>query len=443
MTASKTKVQQPDTLLVRFQEFVRLEASSGVLLMLAAIVALFLANSVWSRDYFAFFNAPISIGIGNTHHSESLLFWINDALMAIFFFVVGLEIKREVIAGELSHARQAALPIAAAIGGMVVPALLYALVAAGRPEARGWGIPMATDIAFALGILALLGNRVPIGLKIFLTALAIVDDIGAILVIAVFYSHQINVTAAVAAVGFMLALLLCNRLGLRHPAVYGLLGIGLWFAVFGTGIHATVTGVLVAMTIPSRSRITTHAFWEKAQTSVEHFRAAHRGAGGVLFNEPQYEAVQELERICESVDTPLQRFERGLHSWVVYGIMPLFALANAGVVISLSSGLLTADRVALGVAVGLVLGKPLGIVFASWLAVRLGMAELPKGTTWRHILGAGCLGGIGFTMSLLISSLAFQDATHLSGAKIGILGASVIASVLGWLLLARAKPARA
>jgi NhaA family Na+:H+ antiporter len=355
--------------------------------------------------------------------------------MAVFFFLVGLEIKREVLVGELASRRTAALPIAAAAGGMVAPALLYTALNAGGPGAPGWGIPMATDIAFALGILALLGDRVPTGLKVFLAALAIADDLGAVLVIAVFYTADLALAPLVWAGGVLAVLLVLNRMGARHPVTYTVLGVALWLAVLASGVHATVAGVLLALTIPARTRIDEDEFIGHAEGSLADFRAASTRDTSVLTNRGQQEAIHALESACDQAQSPLQKMEYALHGVVAFLIMPIFALANAGVPLTGGDGGGLGGRIALGIILGLVVGKPLGITLASWLAVRARVADLPAGVSWRALHGAGWLGGIGFTMSLFIAGLAFAAPAQLDAAKLGILAASALAGITGWLIL--------
>lgn len=418
-----------------FQQFARAEASGGLLLLACTALALAWANSPWAGSYFHLWEVPFTIGTPQAGVTHTLHHWINDGLMAVFFFMVGLEIKREMLVGELSSLRQAALPIAAAIGGMVVPAALYAALNAGGPGAAGWGIPMATDIAFALGILALLGNRVPLALKVFLAALAIVDDIGAVLVIAIFSTATIS-WASLGVAAVVLALLLSiNRAGARHPAPYALLGVVLWGAFLQSGVHATIAGVLLAMTIPARTRIDQEEFARQVRAGVAGFEQASGPGTSVLTNSAQQEVIHHIEDACEGAQSPLMRLEHGLHGIVAFGIMPLFALANAGVRIGGDLAGTFAGPVPLGIMAGLVLGKPLGITLASWLVVRSGVAVLPGGTTWRIIHGTSWLAGIGFTMSLFIAGLAFPDAGLVDASKLGILAASVIAGLVGWALL--------
>jgi NhaA family Na+:H+ antiporter len=421
-----------------FQVFARTEAAGGIVLLTFTALALVWANSPAGDSYFHFWELPITVGHPRFGLTASLHHWINDGLMAVFFFLVGLEIKREMLVGELASVRQAALPIAGAIGGMVVPALFYALLNAGGPGAAGWGIPMATDIAFALGVLSLLGPRVPVGIKVFLAALAIVDDIGAVLVIALFYTSAIS-WISLGLGGVVLALLLfLNRAGVRHPAAYAILGIVLWVAFLQSGVHATIAGVLLAMMIPARTRINEDEFVHRAAESLREFQAACGPGETVRSNRAQQEAVHALEVASDEVQSPLQRMEHRLQGIVAFGIVPLFALANAGVRLGGGSTGEFSTPIALGVVVGLVLGKPIGITLATWLAVRSGLAALPAGASWTIVHGVSWLGGIGFTMSLFIASLAFGDGALLDSAKLGILAASVAAGGAGWILLRRA-----
>ncbi|GLC25244.1 Na+/H+ antiporter NhaA [Roseisolibacter agri] len=441
-----------ERVLAPFRQFARLQSASGVVLLAAAVVAIAWANSPWAAAYHHLWETPLALTIGATEWRATLHYLVNDGLMAVFFFVVGLEIKREVLAGELSSARGAALPLVAALGGMVVPAAIYALLNAGGPGAPGWGIPMATDIAFALGVLALLGDRVPVGLKVFLAALAIADDIGAVLVIAIFYSGSVNVGALGMSAVLLLLAAGANRAGVRRPWAYGAIGLALWAAVLVSGVHATVAGVLLAFTIPVRTRIHEWQFLAGARRALEEFDAAAHVTESdpgvtVLSNSEHHRTVEELETLCEQVQPPLIRLEHALHGIVSFGIMPLFALANAGVTLDLGAlraGAATA--VTMGAALGLLVGKPVGIFLFSWLAVRLGVGALPRGATWRALAGIGILGGIGFTMALFVAGLAFPPGTAdgqllLDAAKIGVLAASTVTGVVGWLYL-RAATAR-
>jgi NhaA family Na+:H+ antiporter len=435
--AKKKKIPVKPTpvekLLFPLQEFLEKEASSGILLLGSTLIALLLANSEWRETYGMLWSTKLTFGYGSIELSKALLLWINDGLMAIFFFVVGLEIKREILVGELASLRKAILPVAAALGGMLVPALIYTLFNADGAGSRGWGIPMATDIAFALGVLALLGKRVPLSLKVFLTAVAVVDDLGAVLMIAIFYTAEITwINLAVAAV-VMAALVFCNLMGVRNPVIYSILGIILWLAFLRSGVHATIAGVLLAMTIPSRARVNDREFAVHSRQLIDEFDAADEG--DEFTNESQRSSLHVLEELIDHAMTPLQRLEHELHPWVAYAIMPVFALANAGV--ALGSGIASGftEPISLGVIFGLVVGKQIGITLFSWLIIKSGLADLPKDVTWRHIYGASWLAGIGFTMSLFISSLAFGPSPQLETAKFGILVASLIAGITGYFIL--------
>ena len=409
------------------------------MLLTCTVVALLWANSPWRDAYADLWEIPIAVGIGRFGIRESLHHWISDGLMAVFFFLVGLEIKRELLVGELASRRRAMLPLAAAFGGMLVPALTYVAVNGAGPGARGWGIPMATDIAFALGVLALLGPRVPLALKVFLTAVAIVDDIGAVLVIALFYTSDLSVGALIWAGGLFALLLGCNAIGLRHPAPYALLGAGLWLAFLQSGVHATVAGVLLAFTIPARTRIGAGEFLARGRRALDKFAAAGLAGADVMTSRAHQDALLALEGATEAAQAPLQRLEDRLHGVVAFGIMPLFALANAGV--PLSGGVQAlATPVGLGIILGLALGKPVGVTLFAWLVIRAGVADRPTDTSWRMLHGAGWLAGIGFTMSLFIAGLAFEGTPLLTEAKLGILAASLVAGAVGWLLLRRAAP---
>jgi Na+:H+ antiporter, NhaA family len=378
-----------------FQRFAGSEAASGIVLLASTACALAWANSPWQPAYVSLLHHALPIGSGTMRLDLSVRQWINDCLMALFFLLVGLEIKREMLCGELASLRKSALPIAAAAGGMIVPALLYTTLNGGGIGARGWGIPMATDIAFALGIAALLGPRVPVSLKVFLAAVAIVDDIGAVLVIAIFYTASIAWVSLSIAAALVIALALLNRAGVRHATPYLLLGAALWVAVLSSGIHATIAGVLLALTIPANAR----------------------DSDGSL-----------LEKLEHALDAPIAFF-----------VVPLFALANAGVRIGGAASSVLSLHVLAGVVVGLVLGKPLGISLAAWLAVRMRIATLPDSVSWRMLRGVSWLGGIGFTMSLFVGALAFGDEALLDSAKTGVLLASCIAAFMGWFML-RERP---
>ncbi len=430
-----------DQLLAPIQEFIHAEASGGIVLMIATAIALVWANSPWADSYFALWDTHLGISIGGFELNESLQHWINDALMTVFFFVVGLEIKREVMVGELQSFKKAAMPIMAALGGMVIPALIYIILNIGKEGIHGWGIPMATDIAFALGILALVGKRAPLSLKIFLTALAIVDDIGAVLVIAVFYTEQIYWLYLGIGVVVLALMFLANWAGARHPLIYGVLGIVLWAAFLKSGVHATIAGILGAMAIPSRTRINPKLFLRSGQFLLTKFENACRPGETVLTNKIQRSAIQKLETICQRATSPMQRLEHTLHPWMAFVIVPVFALANAGVAIEGPIIKIISNPVVLGIFFGLLLGKQIGITLFSWLAVKSGLADMPDDLGWRHIYGVSWLASIGFTMSIFVSTLAFAgDPELLEAAKTGILFASIFAGVGGYILLSRMSP---
>ena len=417
-----------------FARFFKSEATSSVLLLLCTIVALFWANSSKSGLYFQILQTKIGVSWGELSFKLSLHHWINDGLMALFFFVVGLEIKREIVVGQLSTFKKAILPVAAAVGGMLVPALIYLSLNSGSEGARGWGIAMATDIAFALGILSLLGSRVPVGLKLFLTALAIVDDLGAVLVIAVFYTEQIRVVALLLAAILLALLVVAQRLRIRPAPVYIVLAVGVWFAIVMSGIHATVAGILVALVVPVRARIDPERFLGIAGDSIrilEH----NTDFVSTMDDRERINAIEELHLATGDVMPSGLSLEHSLHPVTAYVIIPLFALFNSGV--ELDAGIMGAflNLVSLGVLMGLFVGKQVRVTLASWIAIRLGAAEMPLGVTWGQIYGAAILAGIGFTMSLFVTDLAFPNRALIGSAKLGILAASALAGVAGFLIL--------
>ncbi len=431
-----TNPEPPIEKLIRpFREFTKAEASSGILLIICTVIALIWANSGISDSYFHLWHTKISVGLGEFSLDYSLHYWINDGLMAIFFFVVGLEIKREFLVGELSSARQAMLPVMAALGGMIVPALIYFLFNSGGEGEAGWGIPMATDIAFVIGLMALLGSSVPTNLKIFVTALAIADDIGAVLVIAFFYTADLSVTALIIGAGVLVLLILMNRLGVRNLLVYIILGTALWLAFLKSGVHATVAGVILAFVIPATSRYNTKEFLESGKELLDEFDKEGEEGPNVLANEERQNIVMTLESTCSKVLTPLQRFEHALNPWVSFFIMPVFALANAGVPLQQDFFHALFNEVSLGIIGGLFIGKQIGIFFFSWIAVKFKIAGLPSKVRWGQIYGAGILAGIGFTMSLFITNLAFTSEELSNIAKVGILTASLIAGIAGYIVL--------
>ncbi len=425
-----------------FQDFTDKQSSGGIVLIAATVIALAWANSPWAESYAALWHTKLTVAVGDFSLTKDLTHWVNDGLMAVFFFVIGLEIKREVLVGELSSVRDAALPVVAALGGAVVPGLIYIAINAGTEGSVGWGIPMATDIAFALGVLALLGERAPVALKVFLTALAIVDDIVAVLVIAFFYTSEISWGALGAGGAFLAGLVVANLLGVGRTLVYAVLGLGLWLSFLLSGVHATIAGVLLALTVPASSFINPAAFLERSRYVLDRFEQAGEKGEHVLANEERQAALHALNHAAYKLEPPLHELENTLHPWVVFAIMPIFALANAGVSLGGDIADALSSSVALGIVVGLVVGKQLGITLFAWLAVRSGISELPEDINWRHVYGVGWLAGIGFTMSLFITDLAFSDGSLVEAAKLGILVASVIAGVVGWLILRGASSPR-
>ena len=409
-----------EVLMSPFVRFARLEAASGVLLFASTIAALVWANSPWAASYHAIWDADASIGFGRFALTETRHEWINDGLMAIFFFLVGLEIKREVLIGELSSLRQAAFPLMAALGGAIVPAFLYLLVAHGGEFQKGWAIPMATDIAFVLGVLSLLGKCVPISLKIFVTALAIADDLMAVLVIALFYTERIHLLSIALGLAGIALCFGANVSGVRKPVVYAFLGVFVWYAVLKSGVHATVAGVLLAFTIPARTYVDRDAFLERTRRLIERFANAPDNSAEAHL------ALHTMESQFELVESPLHRIEHALHPWVSFAIMPLFAFSNAGV--RVFGNITTAARhpVSLGVVLGLLLGKPVGIWLFARISAKSGLASAPLDFSWSALFGAAWLCGMGFTMSLFIASLAFGEGVLLDLSKIGILVASLV-----------------
>jgi len=412
------------------------ESTAGVVLLLAALAAIIWSNSPWSGSYFHLWDHELAISVGEYGIKKTLHHWINDGLMAMFFFVVGLELKREIIAGELSNIRKAILPLTAAIGGMVFPALIFILFNPTGVAGNGWGIPMATDIAFALGIVSLLGKGVPLSLKIFLTALAIADDLGAVLVIAFFYTSDISIMSLGVGAIFLIVLLVSNYLGVRSTLFYCLVGIaGLWLAFLMSGIHATIAGVLAAMAIPARTKIDERKFVDRLETQLKRFHAI--APNDVTLLEPeQHEIIARIIRLAKAAITPLQDLEHQLHPWVAYLVMPLFAFANAG--IQLNAEVFNAtffQGVSMGVLTGLVVGKFFGVVGVCWVMIKLRLASLPRDWNWGHLCGVALLAGIGFTMSLFITTLAFTDAGLITEAKAGIFIASIISGTAGYIVL--------
>jgi Na+:H+ antiporter, NhaA family len=415
-----------------FQRFFRTETVGGSVLLLFGIAALALANSPLAEAYERLWQIRLTFGI--TEHSLSLTLhqWINDGLMAVFFLLVGLEIKRELIVGELASVRKAAVPIAGAVGGMIVPAAVYWMWNMSGQNARGWGIPMATDIAFALGALALIAPHAPAGARVFLAALAIVDDMGAVLIIAIFYSHALAWSALIVAAFILSVLIGLNVMGVRRLWPYLLGGIALWYFVHESGVHATVAGVALAFTIPTHTRINAVEFSRKVRDFLARFDRTESGDSLVLTSKGQQEAVFAIEHASNAVTAPILRLEHALHNFSAFVVMPLFAFANAGVRIG---GPLEHAEVTVGVFLGLVVGKPLGIAAAALGAVKSGIGQLPGGVGWTSLLGYACLAGIGFTMSLFIAMLAFDETGPLNAAKSGILAGSLVAGIVGAIVL--------
>ena len=436
MTAPARQRRVPDF----FLQFVRSEVSGSIVLLACTALALAWANSPWQRQYFDLAHTYIGVSWGEAAFKMSLQHWVNDLLMVLFFFVVGLEIKREIVVGELSSGEKAALPVAAAVGGMVVPAGIYAALNWGGPGISGWGVPMATDIAFALGILAMLGKRVPLGLKVFLTALAIADDLGAVMVIAIFYTAQIKLLALAIAAVLLGLLLVAARANVKSQVVYILLGLGVWAAVLASGVHATIAGILVALTIPVRAQREPAAFWAVSEEATNYLRQSELTRESMIEDEHQLECFEAIHEAAGDMVPPGLALEHALHPVQAFFVLPLFAFFNAGVNLLGEASMPAA--IPWGIALGLVLGKPLGIGLFSWITVRMGWGRLPAGVSWAMILGAGLLAGVGFTMSLFISELAFSDPDLVAGAKIGILGASLAAGVTGWLMLRLATRGR-
>ena len=419
-----------------FAAFMRLETAGAIVLLAATVIALVLANTNAFGALERILHTELGISLGGWEFQQSLKHWIDDGLMALFFFVIGLEVKREIVVGELSKPRQAVLPILAAVGGMLAPAIIYLAINMNGPAMRGWGIPMATDIAFALGVLSALGSRAPGKLRLFLTTLAIADDIGAIVVIAVFYSQGVAFEWLLVAAFLLGVLALLNRWGVDSAIPYAVVGIMVWLCFLNSGVHATIAGVLVAMTIPTRSRLQPLEYCEFARKKLDEIEEQDVPDAHVLDDDVQQEVAFEISRVSPQIASPLQRMEHALHPFTTFVVLPLFALANADIrIVGLNVDHLILQPVVLGIFFGLLIGKPLGITALAWLAVRFKLSDLPNGVTWRQIIGGAVLGGIGFTMSLFIATLAFEDPVLLSEAKIAVLFTSAIAGAAGYVYL--------
>lgn len=428
-----------DRLLSPFQSFIKDQTTGALFLIVCTVAALALANSPLAADYLSLIHTKVGLYFADTVLEMSVRHWINEGLMALFFFVLGLEIKRELLAGELKDPRQSLPVIFAAIGGMVLPAAIFVAFTWGTPAVHGWGIPMATDAAFAVGVLALLGSRIPYALTAFLTALAIIDDLGAIAVIAIFYSSDISLEYLGAAGAVFAVLLLCNRFGCRRPLVYVIGGALVWLAMLGSGVHATVAGVLLAIAVPARPKCGPYWFVGRTRDLVRRFEKKEEETRErpILAEEEEHALAESIQESAQVATTPLQRWERSLEHPVALFVMPVFALVNAGIVVNADTlAAVASEPFALGVACGLLFGKSIGITFMTWLALRLGLGELSPDIDLGHIFGIGLVGGIGFTMSIFIAGLSFaEDSSALVLSKAAILSASLIAGVAGYLWL--------
>lgn len=416
--------------------FIHLEYTSGIVLLISVVIAIAWANSPFHDFYEHLWHIKFTVGFDKFLLSQPLHIWINDGLMAIFFFVIGLELKREFMEGELSSLQKASLPMTAALGGMLVPAAIYFFINKGTDAAHGWGIPMATDIAFALALLSMASKHIPVSVKIFLSALAVADDLGAVLVIAFFYTDQINFVPLAIGAGILILLMVGNKMGIRSTIFYLVLGICVWIGFLLSGVHATIAGVLVAFTIPAVTRIDEQIYSSNLRKLSYDFEADIPERGS-LITPLQNKTIQKVKTLSMAAETPLQTIEHALHPWVAFGIMPLFALANAGIVITSDFFSSIINPVSIGVASGLVIGKFTGILLFCWIMVKFRLSSLPEGANWKHIAGVALLAGIGFTMSLFISGLAFKNPAFIDQAKYGILTASILAGILGTIVLNR------
>jgi Na+:H+ antiporter, NhaA family len=436
-TVTPTRQLVADQIIKPFQRFAQKEAASSILLIVATVIALIWSNSDIGKTYHSFWNTRISFAFGQFHIDKTLLHWINDGLMSLFFFTVGLEIKSEILVGELAAPKKALLPVIAALGGMIVPGLIYAALNYNSGLLHGWGIPVATDIAFALGAIAVFSRRLPPGLKIFLAAFAIADDLGAVVIIAIFYTQTIVWSYLYVCFFLILCLAVANFLWIRWTIVYALIGLAVWFFILGSGIHPTIAGVIVSLFVPARGKYDTDRFLKNVENTIDRFECEEQSCGfSILLNEDHLNAVHDLEMACHDVETPLQRLLHALHPWVAFLILPVFALSNTGLIFhDVNFSQMVRSPVTLGVTLGLVIGKPIGIISSSYLAVKTGVASLPKNVTWMHILGGGMLGGIGFTMSLLISGLSFSSLQILDYSRIAILTGSVLSAAIGMVFL--------
>lgn len=424
-------------------QFMRQEKSGGIVLAIAVVIALALANSPWHENFAHFFEHHLGFVADSTpYFNFSIAHWINDGLMSLFFFVVGLELKREFIGGELRDIRKVVLPVGAAIMGMLVPAGIFLALNFGTEVSGGWGIPMATDIAFALALVYMLGDRVPLSAKVFLTTLAIVDDLGSVIVIALFYTSNISVSSIAVGVAFLLIMFIANKMGVKSVLFYGMLGVcGVWTAFLMSGIHATIAAVLAAFMIPADSKIPEATFIARMRRQLRLFEKADSNDVRTLEHE-QVEIIAQVKSEAINALPPLQRLEHGMHPFVSFVIMPIFALANAGVnFVEMDMASIFSNNVALGVMLGLLLGKPIGVVASVWILVKLGIGKRSASMTWRRFIGLGFLASIGFTMSMFVTSLAFTDPVLHVQAKVGIFAASILGGVIGYRLL-KTEPAK-
>ncbi|EOR93289.1 Na+/H+ antiporter NhaA type [Arcticibacter svalbardensis MN12-7] len=435
MLNQKTPIEK---LIAPVNRFIHLEYTSGIVLLASVVIAIIWANSAYNDLYHHIWDITFSIGVNELILKHSLHIWINDGLMAIFFFVIGLELKREFMNGELSTLRKAILPMSAALGGMILPAVIYYAINIHSGAAHGWGIPMATDIAFALALLSMAGKNIPASVKVFLSALAVADDLGAVLVIAFFYTVQVNFVALAVAGIFLLVLICGNFLGVRNTMFYVIIGIGVWIGFLLSGVHATIAGVLVAFTIPAVTRINETVYSDNLKKLTHQFEK-EIPSNSTLTTPSQHETIQHVKTLSLAAETPLQKIEYALHPWVAFFIMPIFALANSGIVIGADFLSSVINPVSIGVAAGLVVGKFIGILLFTCVMVKFGLGSLPQGANWKHMTGVALLGGVGFTMSLFISGLAFSKPEFVDQAKYGILIASILAGLAGSLVLRKIR----
>jgi Na+:H+ antiporter, NhaA family len=431
MPTAPAPIAPIDKITSPFVRFARIEAAGAIVLLTGTLIALVWANSPWQETYHHLLETPFTIGFGRHVVTENRHEWVNDGLMSLFFFLVGLEIKREILVGELSSMRRAVLPLIGALGGMIVPALLYLLATNGTGLQRGWAIPISTDIAFALGLLAVLGSRVPPSLKIFVTALAIVDDIFSVLIIAVFYTTGINYKSLLIGLGCIVLSSIANLMGVRKPVIYAMIGICAWFDVLNSGVHATIAGILLAFTIPAETLLNKTELLQKGRSLLNDLEKADAHS----FEE--HSIIYSLEEKIGLMQSPVYRIEHQLQPFISFLVVPLFAFANAGVNILGNVSAALRQPLTIGIALGLVLGKPIGILLFSYLAVKSKLASPLPNVTWGQVCGAGFLCGIGFTMSLFVATLAFGESEFLATSKIAILGASLLAGIAGAVLLTR------